>query len=210
MSCINERDWNDSLNKLKDNGVVILDDFFNKDMCEKLHKRMADEKNFHDDYGTYQAMDYTIEDDLTKLIVEDLHEACPELLSNFERAWSFIYNNKSKGVDVHADPSSYNINVWVTPDESVKDIYKNGLNIYNVEIPKDSSWEKYNKDHDWLRELIYKKPHVIYRVPYKYNRAIIFNASLPHDTDDVSMKPGQKNKRVSYTMLYGKGPFNND
>ena len=29
MSCINERDWNDSLNKLKDNGVVILDDFFN-------------------------------------------------------------------------------------------------------------------------------------------------------------------------------------
>ena len=89
-------------------------------------------------------------------------------------------------------------------------IYKNGLNIYNVEIPKDSSWEKYNKDHDWLRELIYKKPHVIYRVPYKYNRAIIFNASLPHDTDDVSMKPGQKNKRVSYTMLYGKGPFNND
>ena len=149
MSCINERDWNDSLNKLKDNGVVILDDFFNKDMCEKLHKRMADEKNFHDDYDTYQAMDYTVEDDLTKLIVEDLHEACPELLSNFERAWSFIYNNKSKELGTD-DPIKILSNMYVMTVDKFNDADNEDAQALKTKIDGDVStyYERKQKTED--------------------------------------------------------------
>ena len=37
----------------------------------------------------------------------------------------------------------------------------------------------------------------------KFNRAIFFDGAYFHKTDDVDMKEGFKNKRVSYTMLFG-------
>ena len=39
-------------------------------------------------------------------------------------------------------------------------------------------------------------------IPYKYNRAIIFEGRTFHSTDNVHMKPGDNNKRVNYTFLY--------
>jgi hypothetical protein len=44
----------------------------------------------------------------------------------------------------------------------------------------------------------------MYKIEYRYNRAIFFNGALFHKTDDVRTKDGIYNKRVSYTMLFGK------
>jgi hypothetical protein len=207
MKFVTNRDWTQIEHQLDKNDCVVLDDFFTKTVCIALHQRMILSTAFDTDYKTYQAKDYDLNDDLTKYIVDDLLKASPRLFGEFVRAWSFVYNNEADGVGLHSDPSSFNINVWVTPDESVKDKFKNGLNIYSVKVPSNWTREQYNKNPDVLRDLIYEKPHVIYRVPYKYNRAIIFNASMPHETDSVLMHSGTQNRRVSYTMLYGIGPF---
>jgi len=207
MRFVNNRNWREIEDRLEKNGCVVLDDFFTKTVCIALHQRMVLRNEFDDDYVTYQAVDYTLKDDFTKYIVDDLEKCSTRLFGDFVRAWSFIYDNKAKGVAIHCDPSSFNVNVWVTPNESVEDKFKNGLNIYSVKVSSDLTREKYNEDPYFLKNLVYEKPHVIYRVPYKYNRAIIFDASMPHETDSVSMKKGQNNKRVSYTMLYGTGPF---
>jgi hypothetical protein len=39
---------------------------------------------------------------------------------------------------------------------------------------------------------------------YKYNRAVFFDGSFFHKTNDVDMKEGDENKRISYTMLFGR------
>lgn len=209
MSSIQNRNWVEVTKGLANSRCVVLDDFLSNNMCEHLNKRMIECKNFDDRYPNgYYANDYDLSDDITETIVKDLQNSCAELLNNFVRAWSFIYDNEANGVGIHSDPSNFNVNIWVTPDECVKDPYSNGLNIYQVPIPPDSKREEYNnRDNPYLKNLIYSKPHSIFRIPYKCNRAIIFDASLPHETDRVSMIDGLKNRRVSYTMLYGDGPF---
>lgn len=208
MTIVNDRDWSDVEHKLIENKCVVLDNFLSNETCNLLHTRMIKSEKFHDNYIGYSAIDYNLEDSLTKQIVDDLYSKSEKLFGNFVRAWSFVYDNEASGVDIHSDPSNYNINIWVTPNESVKDKYSNGLNVYNVMVPKEANRAMYNKNIDnYLKDLVYANPHVIFRIPYRFNRAILFDASLPHETDKVSMLPGQENKRVSYTMLYGQGPF---
>lgn len=207
-SCITHRDWGEAQLLLKKFNLVVLDNFFTTNMCETLHNRMTQATQFKDYYADYQALDYDLNDEVTKKIVDDLAQACPELLSNFKSAWSFVYNNEALGTGVHADPSNFNINCWVTPNKCVKNKYLNGLKIYNVKVPSEATRAQYNRnENNYLTDLIYENPHIIYRIPYAYNRTIIFDANCPHETDSVSMIDGKENRRVSYTMLYGNGPF---
>jgi hypothetical protein len=39
---------------------------------------------------------------------------------------------------------------------------------------------------------------------YRYNRGILFNGAYFHRTADVSMKDGHENRRISFTMLFGR------
>ena len=41
-------------------------------------------------------------------------------------------------------------------------------------------------------------------VPYVQNRAIMFDSTYFHRTDDINFKPGYKNRRINVTFLYGK------
>lgn len=208
MNCVSSRNWEKVESILKDYKFVVLDNFFTQEMCLLLHSRMVNEVNFKDYYADYQALNYDLSDPVTNKIVEDLKQECPSLLGHFKSAWSFVYNNEALGTGAHADPSNYNINVWVTPNSCVKDKYLNGLKIYDVDVPPEATREQYNgNENNYLMNLIYANPHIIYRIPYKFNRAIIFDATRPHETDSVSMIDGKENRRVSYTMLYGSGPF---
>ena len=42
------------------------------------------------------------------------------------------------------------------------------------------------------------------KISYKSNRAIFFNGSYFHKTNQVSMKKGYENMRISYTLLFGQ------
>lgn len=41
-------------------------------------------------------------------------------------------------------------------------------------------------------------------VPYKENRAIIFDSALFHHTDTFKFKKGYTNRRINLTILYGE------
>jgi hypothetical protein len=41
-------------------------------------------------------------------------------------------------------------------------------------------------------------------VPYRANRAVIFDSDLFHETDRIAFKEGYLNRRINITMLYGK------
>jgi hypothetical protein len=40
-------------------------------------------------------------------------------------------------------------------------------------------------------------------VPYRANRAVIFDSDLFHETDQIAFKEGYLNRRINITMLYG-------
>ena len=41
-------------------------------------------------------------------------------------------------------------------------------------------------------------------IPYRCNRAVLFNSSLFHETDRISFKEGYENRRINVTYLFGK------
>ena len=42
------------------------------------------------------------------------------------------------------------------------------------------------------------------RVPYRANRAVIFDSDLFHETDRIAFKEGYLNRRINITMLFGR------
>ena len=197
------QDWNSINSSLKKNEIIIIDDFFTEELLSILKTRMLYTKHIDKNYGTYQAIDYQEDQDyITRLIVEKFKNKL-NLLPPFQRAWSFVYHNESHGVGIHADPSEFNVNIWVSSDESVKDKSLNGLSIYKIAPPSD--WERKDWNSNQRKVKSYIDSHHIkpVTIDYKSNRAVIFNGTYFHESNQVSMKEGVENRRVSYTMLFG-------
>jgi|TARA_R110000824_G_scaffold114158_3_gene264450 hypothetical protein len=199
------QDWNHINSSLKNNKITMIDNFFTKEVLSILKIRMLYAKYFDHDYGKdrYQAIDYGKDEDyITNLIETELQENI-EMLPEFQRAWSFVYNNESIGTKLHADPSEFNINVWVS-DDSVKNSSSNGLCIYEATLPEGMGQDiRYGCFTEKVEEYVSSLGIEPVKIAYKSNRAVIFNGAYFHRSDNVSMKEGKENKRVSYTLLFG-------
>jgi len=183
--------------------ITVVDNIFKDYVLNILRLRMQLADKFDHYYKEYKSISYGYEDSLTNDLAKEISKKFK--LDEFKTAWSFIYDNNSKGVDFHADPSNTNVNVWVTPNESIEDNSKNGLLICDVKPPKKWTREQYNGNlNNCVDKFLKKQNYNMYKIEYRYNRAIFFNGALFHKTDDVRTKDGIYNKRVSYTMLFGK------
>ena len=197
------RKWRDSI-RLKISNYIIIDNFFPDKICTELREKSLNAKEYTKKYWDYKALDFdngdseSLQDISNKYVVPKI-----PLAEKYLRSWSFVYDNVARGVGVHADPSFINVNIWITPDECVEDFNKNGLRIYRK--PSPITWDKLPEDYDGHHSSEIKSylKHSKYdRIPYKYNRAIIFKGNTFHSTDNVHMKHGEENRRVNYTFLY--------
>ena len=191
--------------RLKINNYIVIDDFFPDGMCTYLRDKTLNSEYYDNTFmGGYKALDFdngdseSLQDISNKYVVPKI-----PLAEKYLRSWSFVYDNVARGVLPHSDPSFINVNIWVTPDECVEDFNKNGLRIYRK--PSPITWDKLPEDYDGHHSSEIKSylKHSKYdRIPYKYNRAIIFKGNTFHSTDNVHMKHGEENRRVNYTFLY--------
>ena len=201
------QDWSSINSQLKKNQITIIDNFFTQELLSILKIRILYAKHVDTNYKTYQAIDYRGNQDyITNLIVKELKNKL-DILPPFQRAWSFVYTTDSPGVPLHADPSKFNINIWVSNNESVKDKFSNGLKIYKISPPSDWKRKDWNAPKNTGQMKQYIDSHNIQPtlIEYKSNRAVIFDGTYFHQTHFVSMKAGVENRRVSYTMLFGLG-----
>lgn len=117
--------------------------------------------------------------------------------------WGYKYDSRYAGIGVHADDAAVNVNFWITPDEANLDPATGGLVVYTHDAPRDWSFQRFNSDraeiYDYLKSVDAKKVSV----PYRANRAVIFDSDLFHETDAFRFRDGYANRRVNITMLYG-------
>jgi len=117
--------------------------------------------------------------------------------------WGFKYDSSLSGIDIHADFAAVNVNFWITPDEANKDPESGGLVLWDVAAPKEWDVAKYNRDVAANRQFLDSVGARPITVPYRANRAVIFDSDLFHKTDRIDFKPGYLNRRINITMLYG-------
>lgn len=98
-----------------------------------------------------------------------------------------------------------NVNLWITPDEANLDPNSGGLVVFTVKPPREWSFDKFNSNWEYIDEhLLRPSGYANVTVPYRQNRAVIFNSFLFHKTQDCKFRQGYENRRINLTFLYGE------
>ena len=118
--------------------------------------------------------------------------------------WAFKCDGHLKGVNVHADFAAVNVNFWITPDDANLDPERGGLVLWDVAAPLDWDFDTYNNDPPAIRRFLAEQGAHSITVPYRANRAVIFDSDLFHETDQIAFREGYTNRRINITMLYGR------
>ena len=118
--------------------------------------------------------------------------------------WAFSYGQSGGGTRKHADKAAININLWITPDSACPDPEAAGLVVHDVAAPPDWGFSDYNLDPAPLERLVAQEGRAPVRVPYRCNRAVIFDSSLIHESGGVRFLNSYANQRINVTLLFGE------
>ena len=118
--------------------------------------------------------------------------------------WAFSYGQAGAGTRKHADKAAVNVNLWITPDEACPDPEATGLTVHDVAAPPDWGFSDYNLDPARLEQLVKREGRSPVHVPYRCNRAVIFDSSLIHESGSVGFRAGYANRRINVTLLFGE------
>ncbi len=142
-------------------------------------------------------------------IAEELSATFPTVIGDhgLRLLWGFKYDSTLKGITIHADQAAVNVNFWITPDEANLNPERGGLVIYDANAPADWEAADYNGNDPRVWDFLKRANAKPITVPYRMNRAVIFDSDLFHETDLLEFKEGYLNRRINVTMLFGRRTF---
>lgn len=189
---------------------VVIDNFLNAGVLEYIKELCLNSAIWHGDKREWGYLSSYLDDGLHFNIIFDLSrelaKKLPQIFSNHPllNAWAFKYLYNCQGVLTHADEAIVNLNFWISPDTANLEPQSGGLILYDKAAPSEWDFLEYNvqtnKIDQYLR--LNKAKKII--IPYKQNRAVIFNSKLFHASDRFIFKEGYENHRINITLLFGK------
>lgn len=195
-------------------GITWIDGFLRTETLATLRRYCLENTfwfDFHHPDGYLGAlMENGFAAPLLFQIAEDLQRLLPGIFRDYPlfQMWAFKYDSRLRGIQTHADLAAVNLNFWITPDEANIDADSGGLVIWDKEAPADWRFGDFNSGAgdrqqrigDFLRDSGAQRV----AVPYRQNRAVLFNSDLFHRTDDIRFKEGYENRRINITLLFGR------
>ena len=137
-------------------------------------------------------------------IAEEFSAALGDAFADYQLAqwWAFVYDTKLPGTDIHGDDADFSLNFWITPDSANLDPGSGGLVVWDKTAPSDWSYGDYNSGGERVRQFLADQNAQSTVIPYRENRAVLFEGHLFHKTDDFTFAPGFENRRRSVTLLF--------
>ena len=198
-----EEEW-----RTKKPQIAVIDDLLTPEALEALRRFCLEEPVWRIPYsngylGAFPENGFACP--LLAQIAEALRENFPAIFRDHPLLylWGFKYDSSLSGINIHADAAAVNVNFWITPDDANLDPESGGLVIWDVAAPLDWDFDKFNGESGAIREFLTRNGARPVRVPYRQNRAVIFDSDLFHETDVIRFREGYVNRRVNVTMLYG-------
>jgi tetratricopeptide (TPR) repeat protein len=189
--------------------VVVVDDLLTPDALAVLRRFCWASTVWRRPYanGYLGAIpEYGFAAPLLAQIAEELRAVFPTVIGEhgLRLLWGFKYDSTMKGIHVHADQAAVNVNFWITPDDSNLDSARGGLVVYDANAPGDWEAATYNASDSAVRAFLAQAGAKSVVIPYRANRAVIFDSDLFHETDAFRFKEGYLNRRINITMLFGR------
>jgi tetratricopeptide (TPR) repeat protein len=189
--------------------LVVIDDFLTSSALLELRQFCEEatvwKAHFGNGYvGAFLSQGFCPRVLLT--LADELRRAMPNVIGDHAliQAWAFKYDQRMRGINLHADLANVNVNFWITPDAACEDLETGGMIVYDVPAPRNWSFQDYNHDQAKIDAYMKERGAKPHRVSYKENRCVLFDSTLFHTTDELHFKPGYSNRRVNVTLLYGK------
>ena len=141
-------------------------------------------------------------------VAEELRTAFPGIFHQHRllQAWAFKQDSARRPLKIHADAAAVNVNFWITPDDANLDPASGGLIVWDKEAPRDWDFKVYNSTafQPKIREFLNQSGASPVKVPYRENRALIFNSDLFHESDTCTFRDDYESRRINITFLYGR------
>lgn len=141
-------------------------------------------------------------------VAEELRIAFPGIFHQHRllQAWAFKQDSARCPLKIHADAAAVNVNFWITPDDANLDPASGGLIVWDKEAPRDWDFKVYNSTafQPKIREFLNQSGALPVKVPYRANRALVFNSDLFHESDTCVFRDDYESRRINITFLYGR------
>lgn len=190
--------------------IVVIDDLLTPAALFALRRFCLASTVWNVEYDNHYLGAFAVDGFVNALflrIAQEFREKMPRVFAGhaLEHIWGFKYDSRmDRGINVHADFARVNLNFWITPDEANLDPSSGGLVIYDVPAPDSWSFQEYNSDPERIYDFLTASGASKRVVPYRANRAVLFNSNLFHETDTVNFKDGYENRRINITYLFGR------
>jgi hypothetical protein len=191
-------------------GIVWFDDFLTPKALGFLQRFLLESTIWYDFSHIGGCLAAYLEDGfacpLILQIADEVRAGFPAILKDqpLAQIWAFKGIDKRQGIDVHADDGAVSINFWVTADRANADPDRGGLIVHKKEPPPDWQIGDYKADVASIRSHLGndEKDRVV--IPYRENRAVLFDSRLFHESDAVDFQSEYENHRINITMLFGE------
>ncbi len=191
--------------------ATYIDDLLVPEAIDSLRRFCLDSTIWKKDYGNGYVGAFLSEGFACPLflqIAEELRRTFPGIFKGHKlmQAWSFKCDSEMKALNLHADAAAVNVNFWITPDEANLDPDHGGLIVWDKEAPSDWNFKEYNTtgNEPNVRAFLKEQGAQAIAVPYRQNRAIVFNSDLFHESDVIRFKDDYESRRINVTLLYGR------
>lgn len=189
--------------------VVVIDDLLAPEALESLRRFCREATVFKKSFGPGYLNSLLYSGFATPLllqITEELRTRLPRVFAQhrLHLGWGIKYDSTLRGIPLHADFAAVNVNFWITPDSANLDPASGGLILWDKESPPDWPFAEYNVAGPRVRRFLEKSGAKAIRVPYRANRAVIFNSALFHETEAIRFRDTYEDRRVNITLLYGR------
>lgn len=191
-----------------DRKYVTIDDVLAPAALRDLRRHLLNSSIWHGDaqkgqnyLGAYE--NFGLRNPLVSRIISEIDECLQSTGTEHrvEEVWCFKNVCGTENIGMHADFSKVNLNIWMTPDEFNLDPSSGGLEICQYRAPDHLSFDEYNSDSEHICKLLAGKERK--KIDYKYNRGVLFDASLFHGSASIRFEPCYEGMRINMTFLIG-------
>ncbi|MDA7576443.1 tetratricopeptide repeat protein [Candidatus Pelagibacter sp.] len=211
-SCINpNKNWLDVEDEYlnSNNQIIYIDDFLSDETLIELREFCLVSKVWHKEYHNKYLGAFSNSGFISPIhlqIAVDLQQKLPRLFGAHKLGmfWGFKYDSiLGKGINIHADFAIHNLNFWITPDKYNNDKNSGGLKVYDVPAPDNWTAQDYNNNSNKIYKFLKENSANCVNIPYKFNRAVLFNSAYFHETDEINFKNKYEGRRINNTYLFG-------
>ena len=203
-------DWD----KIRDDYVgsgenyVVIDDFLPNDIAHQLHAELLKNKMWRVKNPVSKHLhNRQPKTDVTRAIVPRLQSI---VMAHFDQAfrvndfWAMLYSRNTDG-NVHADFGELTLTYWLTDDAHNLDTASGGLVLYDVKRPAKMKVTEYLSAGGASRAYVdANSSGEPTKIPYKFNRAIIFNPCIFHKSDTPKFDlRSPETMRMNMTISFG-------